>query len=216
MGSFSILLAGQENSDEGEEAALPSLHSRPSQSLSEVELQSLVVRAQDGDTEAFGGVYDHFFLPIYRYASFRVPAEMVEDVVADVFVKAWEKLHQYKARKGVPFAAWIFRIARHTVIDAYRSQRFFDEVSDELPDPDALNRADDQARKNDLLRTVHAALDGLPRRYREVLLLSFVAELSHAEVARVMRTSEGSVRILKFRALRKFEQLLPPEFRNHA
>jgi RNA polymerase sigma-70 factor (ECF subfamily) len=131
--------------------------------------------------------------------------------VADVFVKVWEKLHQYKAQKGVPFGAWLFRIARHTVIDAYRQHRNFDEVPEEIADPDALNRADADVRSNDVLRVVRTALDQLPRRYREVLVLSYIADLPHSEVARVLHMTEGGVRILKFRALRKLEALLPKD-----
>ena len=178
---------------------------------SEPVLQALVHRAQQGDTEAFEKLYEAFFLPMYRYAAFRVPAEMAEDIVADVFVKAWEKLHQYKAHKGIPFGAWLFRIARHTVIDTYRRERNFDEISEDLADPDALNRADAATRMSDLLRTVRRALDSLPRRYREILVLSYIADLPHSEVARVLHLTEGAVRILKFRALRKLEAALPAD-----
>ena len=178
---------------------------------SEPVLQALVHRAQQGDTEAFEKLYEAFFLPMYRYAAFRVPAEMAEDIVADVFVKAWEKLHQFKVRKGIPFGAWLFRIARHTVIDTYRRERNFDEISEDLADPDTLNRADTSTRTNDLLRTVRAALDALPRRYREILVLSYIADLPHSEVARVLHLTEGAVRILKFRALRKLEAALPAD-----
>lgn len=180
------------------------------QQLPEEELQRLVILAQDGDTDAFEKLYLNFFLPIYRYTSFRVDSEAAEDIVADVFVKAWEKLHKYKPQRGVPFGAWLFRIARHTVIDSYRKDRDFDEVSDDLADPDGLNRADAALRTGDTLRIVRHALDQLPRRYKEILILSYIAELPHHEVARVLRMTEGGVRILKFRALRKLESLLPP------
>lgn len=175
-------------------------------------IAGLVTRARGGDTEAFAAVYDHFFLPIYRYTAFRVPNEMVEDLVADVFVKAWEKLHTYKERSGVPFGAWLFRIARHTIIDAYRTERHFEEITEEMPDTDALNQADAAVRRGDTLRAVRFALEKLPRRYRDILLLSYVAELSHREAAKVLRMSEGGARILKFRALKKLQTLLPSEF----
>lgn len=182
--------------------------------VEEAVVLALVTRAQSGDTEAFGRLYDHFFLPIYRYTAFRVQGELVEDLVSDIFVKAWEKLHTFKARKNIPFGAWLFRIARHTIIDTYRSQRHFEEVSEELADEDVLNRADHSLRQKDLLRIVRGALDQLPRRYREVLLLSYVAELPSREVARVLRSSEGGVRVLKMRALRKLESFLPVEMKN--
>lgn len=177
----------------------------------EAELQKLVRMSQGGDTDAFGKIYDHFFTPVYRYAAFRLPQEVAEDTTADVFVKAWEKLHTYKPHRNVPFGAWLFRIARHAVIDVYRSQRGFEEVPESLPDTDSLNRAESRTQRNETLQIVRAALDRLPKRYREVLLLIYVSELPHNEVARVLRLSEGGVRILKMRALRKLEEHLPPE-----
>jgi RNA polymerase sigma-70 factor, ECF subfamily len=184
--------------------------------INEPELQRLVALARDGDSAAFERVYDQFFLPVYRYTAFRAPSEMVEDLVAEVFVKVWEKLHQYRFQKGVPFGAWVFRIARHAVIDAYRKDRSYEEVGEELEDPDRWNRADARTHAKDTLRVVRAALQELPKRYREILLLSYVAELSTSEVARVLRLTEGAVRILKFRALRKLEAQLPPEMRKKA
>lgn len=179
--------------------------------LSEPELQELIAASKEGDTEAFGKLYDAFFLPIYRYAAFRLPREIAEDVTADVFVKAWEKLHSYKRQKGVPFSAWLFRIARHSVIDTYRTNRGFEEVPETLADTDSFNRTEHRMERNDTVGAVRAALNRLPKRYREILLLSFVSELPHSEIARVLRLTEGAVRILKLRALRKLEGLLPPD-----
>lgn len=179
-------------------------------------MQALVRAAQEGSEDAFEKLYDHFFTPIYRYMAFRAPSEIAEDLVADIFVKAWEKLHQYKAQKGVPFGAWLFRIARYTVIDAYRRDRDFDEMPEEIMDPDLMNRADARARNQDVLRVVRGALEQLSPRYREVLVLIYIADLPTSEVARVLRMTEGGVRILKFRALRKLEALLPPEWRDSA
>lgn len=178
------------------------------------EILILVLQAQDGDTESFGKVYDHFFTPVYRYVSFRVPSELTEDLVADIFVKAWEKLHSYKPQKGVPFGAWLFRIARHTVIDHYRSNRELEEVPEEIIDTDQWNSADNATKRSDLLKTVRSAMDELPKRYQEILTLSYIAELPTFEVARVLKMTEGGVRILKMRALRKLQEYLPPEFRN--
>ncbi len=184
------------------------MHALP---IEDGELRELVRLAQEGDTEAFGRLYDQFFDSIYRYTAFRLPKEIAEDVTADIFVKAWEKLYTYKSHKGIPFGAWLFRIARHTVIDAYRTHRGFEEVSEALPDTDQYNGAETRLKRQDTLRIVRHALAQLPDRYREVLLLSFVSELPYSEMARVLRMSEGSVRILKMRALRKLEKYLPPE-----
>src|SRR3989344_9355681 len=107
---------------------------------SEQELQNCVHRAQNGDTSAFEQLYKAFFAQVYRYTVFRLPHDVAEDTVADIFVKVWEKLHRYHAQHGVPFGAWLFRIARHAVIDVYRSQRGFAEMPEDYPDQDILNR----------------------------------------------------------------------------
>jgi RNA polymerase sigma-70 factor (ECF subfamily) len=172
------------------------------------ELAALVLKAQDGDTEAFGKIYDAFLTPVYRYVVFRYPEEMAEDLVADIFVKAWEKLSSYKVVSGVPFTAWLFRIARHTVIDAYRSTRGFDELSEEFVDENSDNDPKTRTERTLSVAMVRGALAKLSKDYRDVLLLHYIAGLGHAEVARSLNMTEGYVRQLKFRGLSKLSELL--------
>ncbi len=181
------------------------------QALPPEKLKELAKRAQDGDTEAFGKIYDAFLTPVYRYVVFRFPQELAEDLVADIFVKAWEKIHTYKAYKGIPFSAWLFRIARHAVIDAYRSTRGFEELSEEIIDEDSENDPKTRTQRAMSIATVRGALEKLPKYYRDVLLLHYVAGLGHGEVASALRMTEGYVRIMKFRALKKLEALLPKD-----
>lgn len=179
------------------------------QNIDENQLRELIRQAQQGDTEAFGKIYDSYFESVYRFVAFRLPEEQVEDVVADIFVKTWEKLHTYRVRKKIPFGAWIFRIARHTVVDTYRKHREHEQMPETIEDQDRYNRAESRVKQKHLMHTMRSAMDKLPSRYRDVLQLSYMAELPHSEVARVMRITEGSVRILKHRALKKLEQFLP-------
>lgn len=182
-------------------------------SLTEPEILALVRTSQEGDGDAFRRLYDHFFPQVYRYTAFRFDREMAEDLTADIFLKVWEKLGTYQERKGIPFGAWLFRIARYAVIDAFRADHPTEEMPEELHDPDPMNRADDLHQRKELLGTVRTAMDQLPKKYRDVLTLSFFADLSITEVAQTLKRSEGSVRVLKFRALEKLESLLPPELR---
>jgi len=174
-------------------------------------IPALVSKAREGDTDAYAKIYDHFFPSVYRYAVLRVSEGIAEDLVAEIFVKAWEKLYTYKERKNVPFGAWLFRIARNEVIDAYRTTRTWEEIPEDLSDPDEFNRADTSTKRLYVLKIVRNALNQLPKRYREVLSLSYIAGLSNPEVANTLRISEGSMRILKFRALNKLKENLPPE-----
>ncbi len=180
----------------------------PSTPLPPEELAALVLKAQDGDTGAFGNIYDAYLTPVYRYVVFRFPRELAEDLVAEVIVKEWEKLHTYRPLAGVPFSAWLFRIARHTLIDAYRSTRGFEELSAEIVDEKAEN--DPRVRTEQALSVVRVrrAINQLPKDYRDVVLLHYISGLGHGEVAQALRMTEGYVRILKFRALKKLEGLL--------
>ena len=177
-------------------------------------LAVLVRRSQNDDHEAFGKIYDAFVTPIYRYVTFRVPRGLAEDIVSDVFVKAWEKIGTYKGREGIPFSSWLFRIAHNIVIDTYRTRRVTIELEEGHIDEDRWNDPTlriTQERQAIILKT---AMHKLPKRYREVLLLTLMSELSHNETARVLRIREGAVRILKHRALNKLSHHLPASMRD--
>lgn len=180
-------------------------------SLDKSALERLVREAQEGDTQAFNSLYNHFFDQVYRYTAFRVSRDLAEDITADIFMKAWEKLHTYKQKKNVPFSAWLFRIARNQVIDSYRGAQPVEEIAADISDPDLLNRADSSIKQEETIIAVREAINRLPKRYQEVLTLSFMADLPHSEIARILRISEGTVRIVKFRALKKLGTLLPAE-----
>jgi RNA polymerase sigma-70 factor, ECF subfamily len=174
-------------------------------------LKELVTLAQAGDRTAFERVYEMCFDPVYRYCRHRLEKEEAEDATADIFVKVWEKLDTYKVQAAIPFLAWLFRIARHTVIDTYRQRQPLDELPETLPDTDGWNQTPARLQRREASEAVHRALLQLPERYREVLTLTILSNLSHADVAHLLGTSEGGVRILKLRALRKLETLLPPD-----
>lgn len=180
------------------------------QPFSPEELTELVERSQQGDTDAFGTIYDGYLTPVYRYVVFRFPEELAEDLVADIFVRAWEKIHTYRVYKGIPFSAWLFRIARYALIDAYRTHRGFEEVSEDIQDEDTWNDPRHRTERTLTVASVRGALSRLPSYYRDILLLHYVSGLSHRDVATSLGITEGFVRVLKHRALKKLEAHLPP------
>ncbi|MBT4474054.1 RNA polymerase sigma factor [Candidatus Peribacteria bacterium] len=172
-------------------------------------LAVLVSRAQNDDHEAFGKIYDAFIAQIYRYVSFRVPSVLVEDIVSDIFVKAWEKIHTYKGRKGIPFSSWLFRIAHNVVIDTYRTHKANDELDELHIDDNRWNDPRLRITQEKQAKLLKQGMNKLSKRYREILLLSFMSELSNVEIAKSLKIREGSVRILKHRALKKLKEFLP-------
>ena len=164
-------------------------------------IERLVEAAKDGDPEAFGALFDHFYGPVYRYVAARVgrPSD-AEDLAQLVFVKALEALPRYELR-GVPFGGWLFRLARNVVIDHVRTRRehvtldVIVQRSDEGGGPDEL-----AAIRQDLDSVAHA-LRRLTPEQREAIQLRFFAGLSAKEAAVAMGRQEGTVRGLQFRAI---------------
>jgi RNA polymerase sigma-70 factor, ECF subfamily len=164
-------------------------------------IDGLVARAAAGDSSAFAALYDEFAPRLYRYVAFRVrePSD-AEDLVQRVFLKVIEALPRYEQR-GVPFSAWLFRLARNATIDFVRTAREhlpLDTVTNrpvETPDP-----ADLAARASDLA-SLDAAIRTLTPDQQQVIACRFLAGLTTAETAAVLGRREVAVRALQFRAL---------------
>ena len=164
-------------------------------------VERFVEAAKDGDPEAFGALFDHFYAPVYRYVAARVgrPSD-AEDLAELVFVKALEALPRYELR-GVPFGGWLFRLARNVVIDHVRTRREHvtldiivqQSTEDDGPDELAALRQD--------MDSVAFALRRLTPEQREAIQLRFFAGLSAREAALAMGRQEGTVRGLQFRAI---------------
>jgi RNA polymerase sigma-70 factor, ECF subfamily len=179
--------------------------------MSEDEIQILVQRAQSGDGAAFAALYDVFAPRLYRFFRFRVSAaETAEDLTQRVFLKMIEQLPNNKAR-GIPFAAWLFRVARNAWIDEDRTNHpsvpleALSESPSDAAGPEALAAA---SADSDAL---HAAVAGLPLAQREVIASRFFAGLTPRETAVQMGRSEGSVRVLQHRALAALRGVLPAD-----
>jgi RNA polymerase sigma-70 factor, ECF subfamily len=176
--------------------------------MDEEALDRLVLKAQRGDPEAFGKIFDEFSGPIYRFVASRVsrPSD-AEDLTQLVFVKALEALPRYEAR-GVPFGGWLFRLARNAIIDQLRTRR------DHLPLLTAMSRETEEvgpeatADLRDDLERVAAALAQLTDDQREVIELRFFAGLSVHEAAVAMDRQEGTIRGLQFRAIASLRRSL--------
>lgn len=169
--------------------------------------QQLVLRACDGERDAFGELYEATFGRIYRYIYFRVSDDhTAEDLVSRVYLKAWENLPRYHSG-NVPFVAWLYTIAHNTVIDHYRTRREHVnlEAASTLPDHSPLPPEQCEQRiENDLLRE---ALQDLTTEQREVVTLKMLDGLSTDEIAARMRKSAGAVRALQMRGLQALARI---------
>lgn len=173
----------------------------------------LVAQAVGGNADAFASLYDLYIDRVYRFVFFRVGDEhTAEDLSAQVFMKAWENLERYEAR-GLPFGAWLFRIARNLVIDHYRARR--DTASlDDVPPQQLAGRAEelDEAVANRLEASrLQQALAALTDDQRTVLVLKFIEGYSTEEIAEQLGKQQGAVRALQMRGLRALADIIEPD-----
>jgi len=170
--------------------------------LSDKEIEALVVKSQKGDREAFAKIYDTYVTLIYRYIFYKVKAHSVEDLTETLFLKAWENIHKYKKRKNTTFKSWLFRIAHNLVVDYYRLNREHSSlvpwILDHKKEADPVRLAQDSLNSDQL----KFAISKLKENYQQILILKFINDLSNAEISSILKKSEGSVRILQFRALK--------------
>lgn len=174
------------------------------------ELQQVVARAKAGDDEGFDTLYSLFGERVYRYALVRVgePAD-AQDLVQRVFLSVVEALPTYEDR-GVPFGAWLFRIARNAVIDIERGRRPHAALDALAEHPDSAPGPARQAESRAERALILDALLTLTADQRDVVVLRFFGGLAHAEIAAVIGKREGTVRALQFRALATLRRQLDP------
>ena len=169
--------------------------------LDETAIERLVQEARDGDAWAFGLLFDHYHLPVYRYIASRVhrPSD-AEDLTQLVFVKALEALPRYQSR-GIPFGGWLFRLARNTVIDHVRTRHDHVDLDSAVGQAGREAGPDEVAVARLELDEVAQALEALTDEQRDTIALRFFAGLSAREAAEVMGKQEGTIRGLQFRAI---------------
>jgi RNA polymerase sigma-70 factor (ECF subfamily) len=163
------------------------------------DLTRLVERAKGGDSQAFGALYDRFQPEILRYLTHRTrDPEAAEDLTQQVFLKAWQAIPRFEQR-GVPFKAWLYRMAHNQMVDHFRTRKPTTELGDfDLPDEADQESALLTGEMNEALQR---ALARLSEDHRQVLTLRFLMEKSAREIGEVMGRKEVTVRGLQMRAL---------------
>ncbi len=163
--------------------------------------ESLIRRAQQQDPEAFGQLYEAYFDKIYRYVALKIGNKTeAEDMTQQVFLKALQSISSFRWR-GIPFSAWLFRIAHNQVVDYLRKKvKRVTVPIDDLP----ITANDDPQRKAEQrleIEQMVSATKQLTEAQREVISLRFAGELSTAEVAKAMGKSQGAVKALQHSAI---------------
>jgi RNA polymerase sigma-70 factor (ECF subfamily) len=170
------------------------------------EIVDLVARAQAGDGEAFGCLYDRYVDQVFGFVCNKVQdRDLAEDLTSDVFLRALRALPRFRWQ-GIDLGAWLTTIARNRVTDHFKSARTrlvrpTEEIRD-APEHDESDDPEAAALAGDLAVAVSTALELLKDDHREVLFLRFTQSRSVAETAAAMGRTEGAIKALQYRALR--------------
>ncbi len=173
------------------------------QQASEISDDSALSRAANGDTDAFGILYERYVGRIYNYIYYRTgnPSD-AEDLTARVFYRASSHIEKYR-NMGVPFSAWLYRIAHNLVANWHRDNSRHPEVP--LEDNYHLPHREDPPEAalvhNQELESLLKVIRRLPDDRQQLLILKFVEHLSNAEVGQIMGRSEGAVKSLYHRTV---------------
>ena len=161
--------------------------------------ERLLIEAAQKDPARFADLYEISFERVYAYVVRRVRDRAeAEDVTAEVFQHALANLKRFEWR-GIPFCAWLYRIAANLISD--RWQKSGREIAVESERIESMPVSPAEIEEVERRATLFRLVDTLPAEQRNVVVLRFVQQKSIKEVAREIRKSEGAVKQLQFRAL---------------
>lgn len=174
-----------------------------------------LIDAARTDPVAFGKLYRRYVEKIYNYIYYRTGSvKDAEDLTGRVFFKAMNHIKDYK-HMGLPFSAWLYRIAHNLVANYHRDRSRKKEISLEkipgqvLPqkEPQPETRIVHNQEVEDLLETIRDLADNR----QELLILKFVDQLSNKEIGQIMRKSEGAIKSLYHRTLLELREKMNPD-----
>jgi RNA polymerase sigma-70 factor (ECF subfamily) len=165
--------------------------------------ERLLVEAAQHDRARFAELYERNFERVYAFILRRVQKRsQAEDLTAEVFHQALKNFDRYEWR-GVPFAAWLLRIARNEVVDHLQQSSREQDLREQERGEDSREMAAVEQRA-----TLFAMVRSLPSDQQTVIRMRFAEEKSIREIAEALGRTEGAVKQLQFRALEKLRGLV--------
>jgi len=163
------------------------------------------------DKDAFGELYDIYIDKIYRFVYFKVSSSAeAEDLTSQIFLKVWQLILDNKIKTGQSFQAFLYTLARNTVIDFYRhSRKEKGDISlEEAADISAAGEIEKEIDIKIEMERLSLKLKKLKSEYREALVLHYINELSIKEIAEILNKKRGAVRVLLHRAVNSLKEIL--------
>lgn len=166
--------------------------------------------------ETFEHLVDRYEKKLTRYLRrlTGLDAESIEDVLQEAFIKIYVNLNDYDP--SYSFSSWAYRITHNEAINYLRKNKKVTTVPLETEDEESANLIDvlkseidvaADASRNDLVERIREAINMLPDKYREVLILRYMEDLDYQEISDILRMPMGTVATTINRAKEKFKQI---------
>lgn len=166
--------------------------------------EQIALRVQSGETEMFGELVERYQSKLLRYGrKFLVETDDAEDVVQDIFVKAYENIQSFDTDRR--FSPWVYRIAHNEFVNALKKRAsrrtvFTFDIDTLLPHLAAPESADSVAMERDLRSTLEEHLDALDAKYREPLILYYLEGMDYKEISDILQIPVSTVGVRLARA----------------
>jgi RNA polymerase sigma-70 factor (ECF subfamily) len=213
-----VVVPAQSTTGPPSENEPPKYPARPDPSDAAAEVWALVERAQAGESEAFGLIYDRYVDTVFRFVYFRVGnRQLAEDLTSDTFLRALKRIGSF-TWQGRDLGAWLVTIARNLVADHFKSGRYRLEVTTgDVLDADREDRGPEGSPESAVVDHITnvallTAVKQLNPEQQECIVLRFLQGFSVAETAQTMGKNEGAIKALQYRAVRALARLLPEGF----
>ncbi len=171
---------------------------------------ALIEKAQEGDQDAFGDIFEHYVTTIYRYAYFCIgDFQLAEKVTEEIFLKIWKDIKKYRPGAKITFPMWFYQSAHRVVMNVLErvektreTRRRKEEVvshlsGEQVPTEGEGERAD-----------LQSAIMELPIAQSQAIILKYFCNLSTAETGFILEKTEGAVRILQSRGLKRLREII--------
>ncbi len=164
----------------------------------------------DNLREQFSQIYDEYIEKIYRFVYLKVNSqEIAEDITSKVFMRGWES-YQKKGFEIENPRAFLYQIARNSVVDFYRERGRANTVSSEFL-PEMIDSGDDVYEKavlNADISIVKASIQKLKQEHQDIIIWHYLDDMPIAEIAKMTGKPAGTVRVMLHRGLKELKQII--------
>lgn len=177
----------------------------------------LITLAAIGDREAFGRLYERYVFKVFRHIYYLTnDSQAAEDLTAQTFLKALEAIHRYQLR-GVPFLAWLLRIAYNLTMNYKKVERHNgSHLREEIIEAQGVFFSPELSCEAKVSgETIWEGVRRLKGDQRQVIVMRFIDGLSYPDIAQVLGKSVGAVRVIQYRGLTALRRMLEADDLGH-